>query len=68
MHDALDNYLEHCAEIGKDPAKAFSGDLRLRMDPTLHARLAAAAESRGVSMNVVVLEAVASFIGDRKSA
>lgn len=58
MHDALDNYLSHCEEIGKDPAKPFSGKIALRVDPLDHAKIAALAESCGVSMNQYIVDAL----------
>ena len=36
FHEAIDDYLEQCAESGCDPDKPFSGKLVLRIDPDLH--------------------------------
>lgn len=58
MHGAIDNYLAHCEEIGKTPRKAFSGKIALRVDPGVHARLAAKAETAGVSMNQLIVDAL----------
>lgn len=63
MRDALDNYLALCDEQGLSPRKPFSGDLRLRMPPAIHARIAATAASLGKSMNEVVLETVTERFG-----
>lgn len=51
FHEAVDDYLETCAKAGKEPEKAFSGKLMLRIDPRLHRSLATAAELAGVSLN-----------------
>ena len=51
FHEAVDDYLDVCAKAGKDPQKAFSGKLMLRIDPKVHARAAAAAEVAGKSLN-----------------
>lgn len=51
FHEAVDDYIETCAKIGKEPEKAFSGKVMLRVDPELHARIAKAAELSGLSLN-----------------
>lgn len=51
FHEAVDDYIETCAKVGKVPDKPYSGKLMLRIDPVLHARLAAAAKLSGRSLN-----------------
>ena len=51
FEEAVDDYLKHCAEIGKEPNKPYSGKFMLRLDPSLHARLAAKALADGKSLN-----------------
>jgi predicted HicB family RNase H-like nuclease len=51
FEEAVDDYLETCAMIGKPPEKAHSGKVMLRVSPELHARLARAAELAGKSLN-----------------
>ncbi len=51
FHEAVDDYVETCKTIGKPPEKAFSGNLMLRVDPSIHSRAAIAAESAGKSLN-----------------
>ena len=51
FREAVDDYIETCARIGKAPDKPYSGKLMLRIDPVLHARLAAAAKLSGRSLN-----------------
>lgn len=65
MRSAVDSYLVLSAEAGEEPNKPFSGDVRLRMDPLTHARLAAAAESRGVSMNQIAVDALRRAVGEQ---
>lgn len=57
MREAIDNYLALCEEQGVKAHKPFSGKYALRMDPVLHARLAAAAEETGQSINTIIVEA-----------
>lgn len=51
FHEAVEDYVETCAKIGKAPEKSYSGKLMLRVDPALHAKLARAAELAGKSLN-----------------
>ncbi len=49
--EAVDDYFDTCARIGKKPEKPYSGKLMLRVDPRIHARAALAAELSGKSLN-----------------
>ncbi|MFA7441137.1 MAG: type II toxin-antitoxin system HicB family antitoxin [Sphingomonadaceae bacterium] len=51
FREAVEDYLETCAKIGKTPEKPYSGKLMLRVDPDVHAKSAKAARLSGVSLN-----------------
>jgi predicted HicB family RNase H-like nuclease len=51
FEEAVDDYLDTCAAVGKVPDKPYSGKLMLRVDPNLHARAALAAQLAGKSLN-----------------
>jgi predicted HicB family RNase H-like nuclease len=51
FHEAVDDYIETCARIGKKRDKPYSGKLMLRVDPSVHAQAARAAELEGKSLN-----------------
>lgn len=51
FREAVDDYLETCARIGKDPNKAYSGQVMFRITPETHRRAALAAELSGKSLN-----------------
>lgn len=51
FREAVDDYLETCAKIGRDPQKSYSGNLMLRVDPEVHSKAAIAAELAGKSLN-----------------
>lgn len=51
FQEAVDDYLETCARIGKNPDKPYSGNLMLRVDPAVHSKVAQAAELAGKSLN-----------------
>lgn len=56
--EAIDDYLETCARVGKQPNKPYSGQFRLRLAPDLHARVAMAAESKGKSLNTLITDLI----------
>lgn len=51
FHEAVDDYLGHCEKLGLPPNKPFSGRMLLRVPPEVHARVSAAAQVAGVSLN-----------------
>lgn len=51
FREAVDDYIDTCAKIGKSPQKPYSGNLMLRVDPAVHSRVALAAEVAGKSLN-----------------
>ena len=51
FHEAVEDYLETCAKIGKTPQKAFSGQVIFRISPEVHRKAAPAAELAGKSLN-----------------
>ena len=51
FHEAVDDYIETCAKIGKRPDKPYSGKLMFRVDPEVHASAARAAMRAGKSLN-----------------
>lgn len=51
FHEAVEDYLEACARFGKEPQKAFSGQMMFRVNPEVHRKAAVAAELAGKSLN-----------------
>jgi len=51
FHEAVDNYLQACEELGQEPNRPYSGNLMLRVPAEVHAAVAAAAEASGKSIN-----------------
>lgn len=58
FEEAVDDYIETCANVGRDPQKPYSGKLSLRIEPKLHATIAAKAELGRKSINQWVAEAL----------
>ena len=51
FHEAVADYLETCARLGKDPQRAYSGQMMFRVNPEVHRRAVIAAELAGKSLN-----------------
>ena len=56
FREAVDDYLDTCSELGKQPARPFSGEFRLRVPSELHAAIAAQAKHEGKSINTWIAE------------
>lgn len=54
--DSVDDYLDWCKERGEKPEKTFSGNLRIRIKPDLHAKLAQEAALHKTSLNSFIVE------------
>lgn len=72
FHEAVDDYLESCKSIGKEPQRPYSGKMMFRVAPEVHRRAALAAELSGKSLNQwaeeALEEAAAHFAKARLSA
>jgi predicted HicB family RNase H-like nuclease len=51
FHEAVDDYIDVCRKIGKEPQKSFSGQVMFRVSPEVHRKAALAAELSGKSLN-----------------
>lgn len=56
---AVDDYLATCEKLARAPQRPYSGKVLLRLDPSIHARVAMRAESQGKSLNTWAQEALA---------
>lgn len=56
FYHAVEDYLDACVKIGKSPQRPYSGKMLLRIDPSLHAKVAIMAETKGKSLNAWVQE------------
>jgi predicted HicB family RNase H-like nuclease len=52
--ESINDYLEWCRERGEQPEKTYSGNLHIRMKPSLHAHLALEAAKQGISLNDLI--------------
>lgn len=59
FHNAIEFYLQCCAEEGTDPERpAADLDLRLELPSDIHDRIARQAEASGQSLNQVIIDAL----------
>lgn len=58
FEEAVDDYLDTCKKLNRDPNRPYSGQFRLRVPPELHARAAMVAETKGKSLNAWVSEVI----------
>jgi predicted HicB family RNase H-like nuclease len=62
FEEAVDFYLESCAESGHEPNKPYSGRVTLRLPPDLHAKLAVQAQISGSSLNSWLVSALSQSV------
>jgi predicted HicB family RNase H-like nuclease len=58
FEEAVEDYFDMCAEMGKEPPVPFSGEITLRVPREDHVKLAHLAQAGGTSINALVLEAL----------
>jgi predicted HicB family RNase H-like nuclease len=51
FHEAVDDCIETCRTIGKEPQKAYSGQMMFPVNPDVHCKSSLAAELSGKSLN-----------------
>ena len=62
FHEAVDDYLDLCAESGKTPAKPFKGSFNVRVTPELHQRAAEVAAEQHKKLNSLISEALERYL------
>ena len=61
---AVDDYLEMCREIGKNPDKTYNGQFNVRIPPELHKKISYKASVKGISLNSYVTQAITHYLED----
>lgn len=65
FHDAVDEYLAFCEEVGKSPDKEYKGSFNVRIKPELHKDLVEEAAAEHTSLNAVAEKAIEEFVQRR---
>ena len=58
FEQSIENYLELCEKIGKNPDKEFKGTFNVRIPPELHKKAALAAAKQKITLNQYVIKAL----------
>ena len=58
FRDAVDEYLDWCAETGVEPQRPYSGRFVLRLSPEMHGEISIASRAAKESMNTWVQGAI----------
>jgi predicted HicB family RNase H-like nuclease len=67
FEEAVDDYLQICIELEKDPLKSFKGSFNVRIPPDLHKKAYQAALEEGKSLNQFVQSAIDHEVRERES-
>lgn len=62
MEQSVEDYLELCAEAGKEPERPYRGEFLVRTTPEVHRAVATAAEAAGMSLNAWVETTITSVV------
>ena len=62
FHEAVDDYLKFCKEVGKEPDKEYKGSFNVRISPDLHKKLAIIAMKNGDTLNTSVEKAIFEYV------
>lgn len=54
FHEAVDDYLAYCKDEGIEPDKSYTGNLNVRLTPTIHRQIAILAKQAGMSINAYI--------------
>lgn len=68
FHEAVDDYLEFCKEVGKEPDKEYKGTFNIRISPQLHKKLATVAMKNGDTLNASVEKAIKEYVSEEHRA
>ena len=66
MAESVEDYLEFCAEVGKEPERPYRGEFLVRTTPEVHRAAAIEAESSGMSLNSWVEAAIISVVKETR--
>ncbi|EKD41112.1 MAG: HicB family protein [uncultured bacterium] len=66
FQDAVEDYIETCKLVGKEPEKPFKGSLNIRLGPELHKDAATYAAINRISINDLVKNAIEEKLSTSK--
>lgn len=61
FHQSIDNYLELCQTIGKNPDKEYNGVFNVRIPPEMHKKVSEKALEDETSINTIIKDALDKY-------
>jgi len=65
FHSSVDDYLETCKKLGRNPQKTYKGVFNVRIAPELHKKLYTEALKTGLSLNAYIQQTLAAKVSAR---
>lgn len=65
FENAVDDYIEYCREIGKEPDKVYKGSFNVRIPAGLHKKIAINALCDNITMNQAVQNAIELYLKNK---
>jgi len=62
FHNAVDEYIHTCKELGREPQKTYKGVFNVRIDPKLHKQIYQKALKAGISLNAFIQQTLAKEV------
>ena len=62
FQESVDEYLDICKQLGKEPEKTYKGTFNVRIAPSLHRQLTVFSITNGKTLNATVEEAIQKYI------
>jgi predicted HicB family RNase H-like nuclease len=66
FHEAVDDYIQTCKEMRREPQKPFKGSFNVRLTVEVHRKAALEAVKKGISLNEFVQRAIVTELGRTK--
>jgi len=66
FHEAVDDYLETCEQLGKEPNKTYKGSFNVRIPTDLHKEAALFASINNISLNDFIRAAINYALAHRE--
>lgn len=60
--EAVDDYIETCNSIDREPQKSFSGSFNVRIGHVLHRKAVIAAHECGMTLNELIKDAISKYL------
>jgi len=65
FHNAVDEYIQTCKELNREPQKVYKGVFNVRIDPALHKTIYQEALKAGMSLNAFIQQTLKNGISNK---